>query len=712
VALLGNGTALPRRTVLFLGAALSLAATPAGAQPLVLRDGDAPRVIGEVATFLEDPTGQLDATGLLAPGSLARFRPVPAVHPNLGYTRSTIWLRFSLQNGEKSEREFVLDVGREWLESVLLLEEGEREGRRSGAWIPLHQRPVPVERIAFFVELPPGATRSYLLSIASRTPVSLLGAVVPREAFMDGEATRNLAFGGFYAILFALAAYNLIVSLVAREGTHALLGGALLSYALAEACAHGHVSRFFPAVAGFAELSGCSAAFGAFTGCFGTWAHRAFEVADRLRRLDRAFRVAIAGSVLCCALAALFPRLHLLTFVGLLLLIAALLPGTVLRVRQADRVGLYLAIAIAALLVPGSAVIGALVGLWPLNPATEQGNHYGAVVMACLFSLVTGERMRMATRKLIALNEELRRQVASRSRELALAYLPPGGGAAHRLLEEGELIDRRYRVARLLGQGGGGAVYQVIRIADARPLAIKVLVQVTGVAAARLLREAEIGARLSHPNLISILDVGITEAGNPFLAMELVTAGSLDRQRHRFGDVAWASPLLGGIAEGLVTLHAAGVVHRDLKPPNILLATERLPKIADFGIASIAEEQLARDSAGGNRTLTANGAILGTPAYMAPEAWDGVGQLGKPADVFAMGLLAYEMLSGKCAFEVPPFLQRAAGRPLIPPPPLQQRVPALSPALSRTIQRALSEDAEARPDMGSFAVAVHAALGS
>src|SRR5258705_10297759 len=160
--------------------------------------------------------------------------------------------------------------------------------------------------------------------------------------------------------------------------------------------------------------------------------------------------------------------------------------------------------------------------------------------------------------------------------------------------------------------------------------------------------------------------------------MELVEAGSLDRQRHRFGDVAWASPLLGGIADGLVTLHAAGVVRRDLKPPNILLAAERLPKIADFGIASLDEEQLARDSAGGYRTLSATGAILGTPAYMAPEAWDGAGQLGKPADVFAMGLLSYEMLSGKAAFEMPPFLQRAAGRRMLPPPPLEQRVPQLT----------------------------------
>src|SRR5262249_42521173 len=152
----------------------------------------------------------------------------------------------------------------------------------------------------------------------------------------------------------------------------------------AEACAHGQVARFLPAVAGIAELSGSSAAFGIFTGCFGAWAYRVFEVSDRLRRFDRAFRAAIAGSVLCCFVAALLPRLHPLTFVGIVLLLVVLLPGTVLRARQADRIGIYLAIALAALILPGSAVIGALFGLWPLNPGTEQGNHFGAVLMACL----------------------------------------------------------------------------------------------------------------------------------------------------------------------------------------------------------------------------------------------------------------------------------------------------------------------------------------
>jgi len=354
----------------FLGAAL--AAAPAQAQTLVLHDGDRRHVLGEVATVLVDPSGKLSPSQLVAPENSPRFKPVESRHPNLGYTGSTLWFRFTLQNAERSERRFVLDISREWLESVRMVEIDGGETLTSGAWVPLHSRPIATERIAFPVELPGGATRSYLLSMASRTPVSLLGSVVPREAFFDAEATRNLAFGGFYAILLALAAYNVIVSLVSREGTHALLGGGLTSYALAEACAHGQVARFLPAVAGFAELSGCSAAFGVFTGCFGAWAYRMFEVTDRLRRFDRAFRAAIAGSVLCCLIAALLPRLHLLTFVGILLLIAALLPGTVLRARRADRIGIYLAVALAALIVPGSVVIGALFGLWPLNSGTER----------------------------------------------------------------------------------------------------------------------------------------------------------------------------------------------------------------------------------------------------------------------------------------------------------------------------------------------------
>src|SRR5258705_233153 len=272
MAPLGNVIAPPWKAALFLGAAL--AAAPAQAQTLVLHDGDRRHVLGEVATVLVDPSGKLSPSQLVAPENSPRFKPVESRHPNLGYTGATLWFRFTLQNAERSERRFVLDISRERLESVRMVE-------------------------------------------------------------IDG-------------------------------------GGTLTSWAWAEACAHGQVARFLPAVAGFAELSGCSAAFGVFTGCFGAWAYRMFEVTDRLRRFDRAFRAAIAGSVLCCLIAALLPRLHLLTFVGILLLIAALLPGTVLRARRADRIGIYLAVALAALIVPGSVVIGALFGLWPLNSGTER----------------------------------------------------------------------------------------------------------------------------------------------------------------------------------------------------------------------------------------------------------------------------------------------------------------------------------------------------
>src|SRR5581483_10885455 len=177
MALRGNGIARLRHTAV----ALALAAAPVRSQPLILHDGDPQRVIGEVATFFEDPTGRLDAAQVLSPENVARFRPLPSWHPNLGYTASTIWFRFTLQNAEKADRRFVLDVGREWLETVQMVDVASGEIQRSGAWIPLRERPIPTERIAFPLDLPGGATRSYLVSIASRTPVSLLGSVVPRD---------------------------------------------------------------------------------------------------------------------------------------------------------------------------------------------------------------------------------------------------------------------------------------------------------------------------------------------------------------------------------------------------------------------------------------------------------------------------------------------------------------------------------------------------
>jgi hypothetical protein len=189
------------------------------------------------------------------------------------------------------------------------------------------------------------------------------------------------------------------------------------------------------------------------------------------------------------------------------------------------------------------------------------------------------------------LKQELSHQVAARSRDLGQMMVRRDAAFAGGRLAPGTRFDTRYRVERELGSGGMGAVYEVERITDGQRLALKIVTGVvSGAQAARFAREAEIGARVRHANLVSIVDVGIAD-GVPFLAMELARGGSLADQRNRFGDARWAPPLLGEIAAGLAALHDASVVHRDLKPGNVLFASDGVAKISDFGISRLDEPE-------------------------------------------------------------------------------------------------------------------------
>jgi hypothetical protein len=289
-------------------------------------------------------------------------------------------------------------------------------------------------------------------------------------------------------------------------------------------------------------------------------------------------------------------------------------------------------------------------------------------------------------------NVELQRQVAERSKDLAdalgkLAQQSDALAAEH-------VIDGRYRVLRKLGAGGMGVVYEVERLADRKRLAIKTVRGKTDAKAlARLAREAQVAAEHRHPNLMPVIDVGVADGGL-FLAMPLVEGGSLEQQRARFGDGAWATPLLAQIAAGLAALHARGIVHRDLKPGNVLLDGD-VPRIADFGLASLAERSSdaphGTDStvtaALGKVALTRAGDIFGTPAYMAPELASGVGDAQPSSDIFAFGLVAHEMIFGSSAFSEPPLLARLAGREIVVPacePPIVARCLALDPAARPT----------------------------
>jgi serine/threonine-protein kinase len=202
-----------------------------------------------------------------------------------------------------------------------------------------------------------------------------------------------------------------------------------------------------------------------------------------------------------------------------------------------------------------------------------------------------------------------------------------------------------YEVGALLGRGGMGLVYKARHLRLNRFVALKMLI--TGAYAepqqrARFQREAEAVASLRHTNVVQVHDVGDHE-GWPYFTMELLEGGSLAQALAGAPQPAGqAAALVATVAEAMQAAHQGGIVHRDLKPANILLAGDGMPKVADFGLARHFD---------GDPALTQSGARIGTPSYMAPEQVIGKAELiGPPADIYALGAVLYEMLTGR-----PPF---------------------------------------------------------
>jgi len=204
-----------------------------------------------------------------------------------------------------------------------------------------------------------------------------------------------------------------------------------------------------------------------------------------------------------------------------------------------------------------------------------------------------------------------------------------------------------YKIVRLIAYGGMGAVYEAYHEGLQRPVALKTM-HPSGMEneedVERFLREAHAAARVSHPNLVSIHDVG-EAAGIRFLAMELVRGENLHERIRRGGqlDEQTVASVAAGAAAGLHHAHEHGVLHRDLKPANIIVAEDGTPRVTDFGVAK----------AVGNARLTATGTALGTPSYMSPEQAMGLNEeLDARTDVYGLGAIMYECLAGR-----PPFME-------------------------------------------------------
>ena len=323
------------------------------------------------------------------------------------------------------------------------------------------------------------------------------------------------------------------------------------------------------------------------------------------------------------------------------------------------------------------------------------------------------------------LNDELRRQVSVRSEHLAeaLAKLGPMGTPARAFLP-GDVVDARYRVVRRIGEGGMGMVYEIERLSDGRRMALKVLqAPRSGAELARLAREAEIASRINHPNVVGIKDVDVANSGTLFVVMDLIDGPSLDGMRSRYADVPWALRILAQIANGLAALHELGIVHRDLKPGNVLVtrgAQGEVAKIADFGIAtrsrpgdgattapqddiSSARFDVRTTQPAGERALTRTGQILGTPVYMAPELVRGARLATPSSDVYAFGVIAWELLTGDLpqGFEALTHLRRSVDVASI-----ASAIPTLAPRLVKLIDGCLTNDTASRPTATALAAAL------
>jgi len=270
----------------------------------------------------------------------------------------------------------------------------------------------------------------------------------------------------------------------------------------------------------------------------------------------------------------------------------------------------------------------------------------------------------------------------------------------------------QYEVREPLGEGGMASVYRAVQPSLRRDVAVKVIgAQLAGQPAflARFRREAEVLARLEHPHILPVFDYG-EQHGQAYIVYRYIAGGTLWQRLGQPLPPAAAVRLLAPVAAALDFAHAHGIIHRDIKPSNILLSAEETPIVADFGLARILETASSESRTG--EPLTQLGMGLGTPAYMAPEQIRGEALDGR-ADQYALGIVAYELLTGAVPYAAATPEAVMAKHLYEPLPPPQSRNPQLSAAVAAVLSRALAREAGGRyASCGAFVAALAQAAGA
>ncbi len=268
-------------------------------------------------------------------------------------------------------------------------------------------------------------------------------------------------------------------------------------------------------------------------------------------------------------------------------------------------------------------------------------------------------------------------------------------------LEPGQVIEGKYRILRLLGEGGMGAVYEGENVAIQRRVAIKILhsaVASNGDAVSRFEKEAQAAGKIGSDHITEVLDLGTLPNGDRFMVMEYLDGVTLSKRiqdRTRL-TAAEAAPIVVQLLEGLGAAHEAGIIHRDLKPDNVFLLKSKagrkdFVKVLDFGISKF--NQLSGDSA---MSMTRTGAVMGTPYYMSPEQAKGSKDITAQSDLYSVGVILYEAITGQVPFNADTFNELIFKIVLEAPPPPENFAPELDPGFSALIKKAMAREKEQR----------------
>ena len=263
----------------------------------------------------------------------------------------------------------------------------------------------------------------------------------------------------------------------------------------------------------------------------------------------------------------------------------------------------------------------------------------------------------------------------------------------------GTVLDDTYQLDEKIGEGGFGAVYRGMHLRLRKPVAVKVLRPSHGGEdnLARFKREGIAACRVTHPNAIDVIDFGISSTGMPYLVMELLrgrTLGSLLRETGKL-PLSRCADIMAPVCEALEAAHAAGIVHRDIKPDNVFLhqgETGEVVKVLDFGIAKLLDDPTALES-----EATQVGSLIGTPMYMAPERLLG-SHYDARSDIYSVGVVLYVALSGEMPFEVeaPRLAEMVKLHLTRKARPIEADVPE---DVADAVMRALDREPEGRPPL-------------